>query len=78
MDDNSIDKECHCVFEVVWGLAYQGFDDVGKLLGNPICDGSHTGNNGSEGGACFMDFREAIELGGDCTSGIELFVFFGG
>ena len=26
------------VFEVVRGLAYQGFDDVGELLGNPIGD----------------------------------------
>ena len=26
------------VFEVVWGLAYKGFDDVGELLGNPLCD----------------------------------------
>ena len=27
------------VFEVMWGLAYNGFDDVGKLLSNAICDG---------------------------------------
>ena len=26
------------VFEVAWGLAYKGFDDVGELLGNPIGD----------------------------------------
>ena len=26
------------VFEVVWGLAYNGFADMGELLGNPICD----------------------------------------
>ena len=26
------------VFKVVRGLAYKGFDDVGKLLGNPIGD----------------------------------------
>ena len=57
------------VFKVVWGLAYQGFDDVGKLLGNPICDGPPTGNNGSEGGACFVDFREAIELVGTALVG---------
>ena len=56
-------------FEVVWGLAYQGFDDVGKLLGNPICDGPPTGNNWSEGDACFVDFREAIELGGTALVG---------
>ena len=40
------------VFEVMWGLAYKGFDDVGKLLSNAICDGPPTGNNGPEGGAC--------------------------
>ena len=57
------------VFEVVWGLVYQGFDDVRKLLGNPICDGPPTGNNGSEGGAYFVDFREAIELGGTALVG---------
>ena len=27
------------IFEVVWGLAYKWFDDVGQLLGNTISDG---------------------------------------
>ena len=65
------------IFEVMWGLAYKGFDDVGKLLSNTISDGPPTGNNGPEGGACFMDFGQAIKLRGNCTGGVKLFVFLG-
>ena len=57
------------VFEVMWGLAYKGFDDVGKFLSNTICDGPPTGNNGPKRGACFMDFGQAIELGGTALVG---------
>ena len=38
-----------CVFEVMWGLIYKWFDDVGELLGSTISDGPPTGHNGSEG-----------------------------
>ena len=44
------------IFEVVWGLTYKWFDDMGRLLGNTIGDGPPTGNNGPEGVACFVDF----------------------
>ena len=59
-----------CVFEMVWGLAYKGFDDVCKLLGNPICDGPPTGNNGPKGCTCFVNFGKAIEFGWNCTGGV--------
>ena len=32
-------NEVLCVFEMVWGLAYKGFNNVCKFLGNTICDG---------------------------------------
>ena len=51
-------------------MANNGFDDVREFFGYPICDGSPTGNNGSEGGACFVYFGEAIKFGWDCTSGV--------
>ena len=57
------------VFKVMWGLAYKGFDDVGKLLGNTICDGPPTGNNGPEGGTCFVYFGQAIKFGGTALVG---------
>ena len=49
------------------GLAYKGFDDVCKLLGNTIGDGPPTGNNGSKRCTCFVNFGQAIEFGGNCT-----------
>ena len=55
---------------MVWGLAYKGSDDVCKLLGNTICDGPHTGNNGPKGCTYFVNFGKAIEFGGDCTGGL--------
>ena len=61
----------------MWGLAYKWFDDIGKLLGNTIGDGPSTGDDGPEGGACLMDFEQAIKLVRDCTSGVKLFVFLG-
>ena len=48
--------EMLCVFKMMWGLAYKGFNDVGKLLGNTISDGPHTEHNGSEGDTCFVYF----------------------
>ena len=57
------------IFEVMRGLAYKWFDDMGKLLGNTIGDGRPTGNDGPEQGACFMDFGQAIKLGGTALVG---------
>ena len=57
------------IFEVMWELAYKGFDDVGKFFGNTIGDGCPTGNNGPEGGACFMGLGQAIKLGGTALVG---------
>ena len=38
-----------CVFEVVWRLANQGFDDVCQLLCHTICYGTPTGHYGPQG-----------------------------
>ena len=37
------------IFEMVQGLANQWANNVCQLLGHPICDGSHTGNNRPKG-----------------------------
>ena len=55
---------------MVWGLAYKGFDDVCKLLGNAIGDGPSTGNNGPKGCTCCVNFGQAIEFGWNCTGGV--------
>ena len=55
------------VFEVVWGLAYKGFDDMGKLA-TPYVLNPPTGHSGSEGCTCFVNFGKAIEFGGVSTS----------
>ena len=49
---------------MVWGLAYKGFDDVCKFLGNTICDGLPTEKYGPKGCTCFVNFGKAIEFGG--------------
>ena len=54
---------------MVWELGYKGPDDVLKLLGNTICDGTPTGNNGFKGCTCFVNFGKAIEFGGTALVG---------
>ena len=50
------------VFEVVWGLAYQGFDDVGSSLATPYVMDPLLETMGLRG--CLLcGFGEAIELG---------------
>ena len=55
------------VLEVMWRLAYQWFDYMGKFFCYPIGDGAPAGNNGPEWSTCFMDFREPIKFGWDGT-----------
>ena len=62
------------VFEMVWGLANQGANDVGQLLDHSICDRPPTGHNGPEEGANFLDFGKAIKLRDNCTSGVHFSV----
>ena len=47
-------------------------------LANPYVMDPLLETMGLRGVPALWIFREAIELGGDCTGGIELFVFLGG
>ena len=49
------------VFGVVKGLAHQGSNDAGQLLGSTIGDCFPTGYIGPKGGAYFVDFRKSIK-----------------
>ena len=49
---------------MVWGLANQGFEDFGKLLGHTIGDRSTTRYYRPEGSVWFVDLGEAIKLRG--------------
>ena len=53
-------------------LTNQGENDVFQLLCHPICNGTPTGHNGSEGDANFMYSGEAIKLCGDSTGWVHL------
>ena len=63
------------MFEVVGRPANQGFDDVGQFFCHPICYGTPTGHYGPEEGANFVDFGQAIKLGGTALMGYS-FLFF--
>ena len=56
---------------MVRGLTNQGLEDFGKFLGHTIGDRSTTGHYRPEGSVWFVDFGEAIKLGGSTTCGVH-------
>ena len=61
---------------MVGGLANQGFEDFGKLLGHTIGDRSTVRHCSPKGSAWLVDLGEAIELRGDTACGVHGLVIY--
>ena len=53
------------------GLANQGLEDFGKSLGHTIGNKSTSGHYRPDRSVQFVDFGEAIKLGGNTTCGVH-------